>query len=446
MLCFVTLICTDLYQNHLPFHCFPKRRQSGMYYSQYSPGKGKRGKGGSVYRTNYRNNGGNADSKADTERRNIFSHNPKRRWLEGDSKGSDGDQSTTSTVMCPMSPCTSSRSLLSSSICDGGYGSIVCLPREVVFKDVQCEGHLYDLCISSDFVQDALTLGGSCGPCHTSTADDLFVLGPCPVRTRSRSEVGKRGLINLLKMLGSREDVPPLGPSNFVTNIIVNGVPYAVDPKVGVDVVDIKSGAVITVLSDGTVEVDGSKEIVDFCFNYIISSTSTSGDEKRLNPTEATGTHCENVLPYNEYTSTITDIELSPQEAMVGELALRGLPDQWSIEQIVVTDDSTGNSTATSPLSGEGIEMTHGTLTLTFNQSDDSIQKMFAYEPDPLILESLGEGETMEDSFDLYVTSSDGEQTVETVTFVIVGKNDAPNPANDIVVVDEGDEASSCVL
>ena len=158
-----------------------------MCYSQGSSGKGK---GGHGYRTNYRNNVGDFDSKSnDSPRHNIFSHHHRqRRDLEDDSsKGSSskGGQQLISSgyvapVKCPTNPCTSSPSLKASSICDEGYGALVCFPRRVVLRKVECEGHLVDMCISSEFVQDALDMGGSCGPCPSSTEDDLAKLEACP--------------------------------------------------------------------------------------------------------------------------------------------------------------------------------------------------------------------------------------------------------------------------
>ena len=49
-----------------------------------------------------------------------------------------------------------------------------------MLRKVECEGHLVDMCISSEFVQDALDMGGSCGPCPSSTEDDLAKLEACP--------------------------------------------------------------------------------------------------------------------------------------------------------------------------------------------------------------------------------------------------------------------------
>lgn len=170
-----------------------------MYYSQDSSGSSGKGKGGSGYRTNYRNNVDDSDSKSnDSSRHNIFSHRRhQHRDLEDvsskgcSSKGCSQDESSeggpqlissgyVAPVMCPENPCTSSPSSQPSSICDDGYGAIVCVPREVVLRKVECEGHLVDVCISSKFVQDALDRGGSCGSCASSTEDDLAKLEPCP--------------------------------------------------------------------------------------------------------------------------------------------------------------------------------------------------------------------------------------------------------------------------
>ncbi len=168
-----------------------------MYYSQDTSGKGKGGRG---YRKNYRNNGDDPDSKAnDSSRHNVFSHRHQRRDLEDDfskgcsSKGSSQDDSSkgggpqlissgdVAPVMCPKNPCTSSPSLLSSSVCDEGYGAMVCVPREVVFKKVDGKGHLVDVCISSEDVQEALDHGGSCGPCPSlvSSSEDTRIRWRC---------------------------------------------------------------------------------------------------------------------------------------------------------------------------------------------------------------------------------------------------------------------------
>ena len=412
-----------------------------MYYSQYSSGKGK---------GNYRY----------TARRNIFSHNQKhRRWLESaadskggtqeqDSKGSDGqEQSTRSTVMCPMHPCASSPSLRSSSVCDGGYGAIMCLPREEVFRNVQCEGHLWDLCISADFVQDALDVGGTCGPCTAETEDDLVLLGPCPVETRSRSKLGELAEINLMSMLGGRESSPVLTPTkDFISRITVNGVSYAVDPVNEVVLIDGKSGASIKIRRDGTITVDGKDEIIDFCFNYTISSSSVDGEEPSRDHTKAIGQHCINVLPDKEYSTTVKEIDLAPQKSMVAPLEPGGDLDGWIIDQIIVTDDETGSSTTiTSPASGQVIELMNGNLTLTFTNGDPP-QKIMAYTPDPGSLKEVGEADELVDSFDYAGKTIDGEVFYETVTFRIAGSNDPPTPENDVTTVSEGDEAASCVL
>lgn len=406
-----------------------------MYYSQYSSGKGK---GNYRYQSNYRNNGGESDSKADTARRNIFSHNQKqRRWLENaadskggaqeqDSKGSDGQvQSTRSTVMCPMHPCASSPSLRSSSVCDGGYGAIMCLPREEVFRNVQCEGHLWDLCISSDFVQDALDVGGTCGPCPAETEDDLTLLGPCPVETRSRSKLGELGQINLMSMLGGRDGSPVLTPTtDFISRIAVNDVPNAVDPVDGLVHIDDKSGASIKIRSDGTITVDGKDEIIDFCFDYTISSSGVDGDGQSRDRTKAIGQHCINVLPDTEYKATITELDLAPQKSMVAPLEPGGDLDEWSIDQIIVTDDKTGSSTTiTSPASGQAIELMNGNLTLTFT-NDDPPQRIMAYTPNEDSLREVGETDELVDSFDYAGKNSNGEVFYETVTLRISGAND----------------------
>ena len=167
-----------------------------MCYSQGSSGKGK---GGHGYRTDYRNNVDDFDSKSnDSSQHNIFSHHRQRRDSEDDSSSKgcsskgcsqddppEGDPQLISSgyvvpVMCPKNPCISSPSLQPSSVCDEGYGAIMCLPRDEVFRKVKCEGHHVDVCISSDFVQDALDVGGTCGRCASSTEDDLAKLEACP--------------------------------------------------------------------------------------------------------------------------------------------------------------------------------------------------------------------------------------------------------------------------
>lgn len=440
------------------FHDCPiSSTQSGMYYSQYSSGKGK---GGYRYQSNYRTNGGQSDSKADTARRNIFSRNEKqRRWLEGvadskggtqeqDSKASDGQvQSTRSTVLCPVNPCNSSPSLRSSSVCDGGYGVIMCLPREEVFRNVQCEGHLWDLCISSDFVQDALDLGGTCGPCPSTTEDDLVLLGSCPIETRSRSKLGENKLFNLMSMLGGRDGDLQLSPGiDFISRIAVNDVSYRVDQADGLVIVDGKSGASIQIRSDGTVTVDGKVEIVDFCFDYTISSAGIDGDGQSQERIKATGEHCINVLPDKEYTTTVTELDLAPQKSMVAPLEAEGDLDEWDIVEVVVTDEKTGSSTTiSSPKSGQVIELMNGNLTLTFT-NDDPPQKIMVYTPNLVALREVGESDALIDSFEYAGQSSDGEVFHETVTFRVAGANDPPTPENDVSTVSEGDEAASCVL
>ena len=427
-----------------------------MYYAQYSSGKGK---GGYRYQSNYRNNGGETDSKADATRRNIFSRNQKqRRWLEGvadskggtqeqDSKGSGGVQSTRSSVVCPVNPCTSLPSLRSSSVCDGGYGAVMCLPREEVFRNVQCEGHLWDLCISSDFVQDALDLGGTCGPCPAETEDDLILLGPCPVETRSRTKLGQPGEINLMSMLGSRDGDLQLSPkTDFISRIIFRDVPYTVDPVDGLTLIDDKSGASIQIRRDGTITVDGADEINNFCFDYTVSSSSDDGDGQNRERIKATGKHCVNVLPDTEYVSTVQDIELAPQKSVVAPLQPKDDVDEWTLVEVIVTDDKTGSSTTTtSPESGQVIQLINGNLTLTFT-NDDSPQKIMAYTPDEGSIKRLGESDELVETFDYVYRTSDGDVTYETVTFRIAGTNDPPNPENDVSTVREGDEAASCVL
>ena len=323
----------------------------------------------------------------------------------------------------------------------------MCLPREEVFRNVQCEGHLWDLCISSDFVRDALDVGGTCGPCPAETEDDLALLGPCPVETRSRSKLGELGEINLMSMLGGRDGSPVLTPTtDFISRIAVNDVPYAVDPVDGLVLIDDKSEASIKIRSDGTITVDGKDEIIDFCFDYTISSSGVDGDGQSRDRIKAIGQHCINVLPDKEYSTTVKEIDLAPQKSMVAPLAPEGDLDEWSIDQIIVTDDKTGSSTTiTSPKSGQVIELKNGNLTLTFT-NDSPPQKIMAYTPNEDSLKEVGEKDELVDSFDYVGTSSNGEVFYETVTFRIVGSNDPPAPENDVTTVSEGDEAASCVL
>ena len=431
-----------------------------MYYSQSSSGKGK---GGYRHLSNYmyRNSGDESDSKADAARRNIFSHKQKQQrfWLESvadskggsedqDSKGSGGQvESTRSTVMCPMHPCASSPSLRSSSVCDGGYGAIMCLPREEVFRNVQCKGHLWDLCISSDFVQDALDVGGTCGPCPSATEDDLILLGPCPIETRSRSKLGEFGKINLMSMLGGRDGGPMLTPNtDFMSRITVKGVSYTVDPVDGLVLIDETSGASIKLRRDGTITVDGDDEINGFCFDYVISSTSDDGDEPRQDDIKATGVHCSYVLPDTEYKATVTELDLAPQKTMVAPLEPDVDLDVWSINEIIVTNDETGSSTTiSSPKSGQAIQLMHGNMTLTYT-NDDPPQKIVAYTPNDDALRGISETDELMDSFDYVGESSDGQVFYETVTFCVSGVNDPPSPENDVSTVREGNEAASCVL
>ena len=323
----------------------------------------------------------------------------------------------------------------------------MCLPREEVFRNVQCEGHLWDLCISSDFVQDALDLGGTCGPCPSTTEDDLILLGSCPIETRSRSKLGEKKLFNLMSMLGGRDGGPQLSPGiDFISRIAVKDVSYLVDQVDGLVIIDDKSGASIQIRSDGTVTVDGKVEIVDFCFDYTISSAGIDGDGQSQDRIKATGEHCINVLPDKEYTTTVTELDLAPQKSMVAPLEAEGDLDEWNIVEVVVTDEKTGSSTTiSSPKSGQVIELMNGNLTLTFT-NDDPPQKIMAYTPNPVALREVGESDALIDSFEYAGQSSDGEVFHETVTFRVAGANDPPTPENDVSTVSEGDEAASCVL
>lgn len=183
-----------------------------------------------------------------------------------------------------------------------------------------------------------------------------------------------------------------------------------------------------------------------FCFDYTISSSGVDGDGQSRDRTKAIGQHCINVLPDTEYKATITELDLAPQKSMVAPLEPGGDLDEWSIDQIIVTDDKTGSSTTiTSPASGQAIELMNGNLTLTFT-NDDPPQRIMAYTPNEDSLREVGETDELVDSSDYAGKTSNGEVFYETLTLRISGANDPPTPENDVLTVREGDEAASCVL
>ena len=373
-------------------------------------------------------------------KRNIFS---QQRVFSAEEESFDDSKAQDSkaemargkrAVPCPTNACMSTP-------CDGGYGALLCVPQNAVYSDIECDDHFTDLCIASSHVDDALSMGAVCGTCPTDTPSQKARKLPCssypPMVTETTITLDQFKTLNLFNILAARNE-NTLSTDLHLYNVTKEISSFKVGDETfflegGGDVVSFRieeCDASVTIFSNGTVLVSGSKEPCEVCFDYTVISREEGGGILMLGMATEIGTHCINIRPHRAYTATVSEIDDLPNHSITLSI-LSGFTDDdsglggGSIVKIIVpsgTDEEDGTAQVIVPRAGDVLVLRYGNMTI------DPVTGMMLYTPNPSLMESLGEGDESYEYFDYVSVDQDGTSSMERVTIRVVGEGGIAPP------------------
>ena len=333
-------------------------------------------------------------------------------------------------VPCPTNACMSTP-------CDGGYGALLCVPQNVIYFDIECDGHFTDLCIASSHVGDALSMGAVCGTCPTDKPRQLARKLPCssfpPMMTETTIRLDEFTAFNLFNILAARkENTASTDQRLYMYNVTKEVSSLKVGNETfflegGGDVVSLRieeCDASVTIFSNGTTLASGGKEPCEVCFDYTVTSREESGGIVMLGMATETGTHCINIRPHHAFTATVGEIgELLDHS--IAQSILSGFSDDdnsldgGSIVKIIIPsgmDEADGNAEVIVPRAGDVLILHYGNMTI------DPVSGMMLYTPNPSHMESLGEDDEFIEYFDYVSVDQDGTSSMERVTIRVIGE------------------------